>query len=184
MKKSVFGLANNKEHADRIVNRLQQSGFSNSDISILFSDKEGRYGSFDGNKTKQGTLETQKSSKAPEGAASGATIGGIIGGSLGLLAGIGSLAIPGLGAFVAAGPIMGALSGSAIGGALGLLAGALVGMGIPEYEAKKYESSLKAGNVLICVHTNDIKQIDQAKEILQKEGAKDISSSRETAGSR
>ena len=128
---------------------------------------------------KKGNLTTEKHTKAPEGGVTGATTGGILGGSLGLLAGIGALAIPGLGPFIAAGPIMGALSGSAVGGSLGLLIGALIGSGIPEYEAKKYETGLKAGNILISVHTDTDEEIKQANDIFKKEGAKDISSSSE-----
>lgn len=128
---------------------------------------------------KKGSLTTEKHTKAPEGGVTGATAGGILGGSLGLLAGIGALAIPGLGAFIAAGPIMAALSGSAIGGGLGLLIGALVGAGIPEYEAKQYEKGLKEGMILISVHAENDEEIKLATDIMKKEGAKDISSSRE-----
>lgn len=198
MSKVVFGLADNSEHADRIVQRLQDAGFAYSDISVLFSDNQNKFRrerveDFHGEEVvvdetrtpgKKGTLGTEKHTKAPEGAATGATAGGIIGGSLGLLAGIGSLAIPGLGPFIAAGPIIAALSGSAVGGALGLLVGSLVGLGIPEYEAKKYESQLKQGFVLISINANDSKQIDRAKDVLQKEGAHDIACSSEKAGSR
>lgn len=194
MKKVLFALANSEEHAQRIVKRLQQAAFDNEDISFLMSDKEGklrqeRSNDFDlyeekAQKSKKGTLGHEKHTKAPEGSMTGGITGGIIGGSLGLLAGIGSLAIPGLGMFIAAGPIVGALSGSGIGGAVGLLVGAMIGLGIPEYEAKKYESKLKTGHVLICVHANDSKQIDIAKEILQNEGATDISTSKEKAGTK
>lgn len=133
---------------------------------------------------KKGSLGHEKHTKAPEGGVTGATAGGILGGSLGLLAGIGALAIPGMGPFIAAGPIMAALSGSAIGGSLGLLIGSLVGLGIPEYEAKKYEKGLKSGQVLIAVHTTSSDEVDRAKEILKKEGAKDIASSTEKTGIR
>ena len=133
---------------------------------------------------KNGTLTTEKHSKAPEGGVTGAATGGILGGSLGLLAGMGALAIPGLGAFVAAGPIMAALSGSAVGGGAGLLIGALIGAGIPEYEAKKYEAGLKEGNILISVHTDNDDHVKRASEIMKKEGAKDISSISEKAQSR
>ena len=202
MKKAVFGLANNESHADRIVNRLQQNGFSFEDISVLYADREGkmqrsetvessdftRESSISEERQfknpKKGTLGTEKHTKAPEGGVTGATAGGIIGGSLGLLAGIGSLAIPGLGVFIAAGPILAALSGSAVGGALGLLIGSLVGMGIPEYEAKKYETALESGHVLLCVQAMNSDMVEKAKDILKKEGAKDISTSSEKAGSR
>ena len=186
MKKAVFGLATSEEQARRIVDRLLAARFVNEDISILYPDRnrtpvtnargEVEYESAPRGK---GGLGTEKNTKAPEGAATGATAGGILGGSLGLLAGIGALAIPGVGPFIAAGPILAALSGSAVGGSLGLLIGALVGSGIPEYEAKKYEAGLKAGNILISVHTESGEDISRAQDILKKEGAKDISSSSE-----
>lgn len=183
MKKAVFGLANNETLADRIVNRLIDSGFLSEEISILYPDtnkkmtivNERGQVEFNRKNVKSGSLSTEKRTKAPEGGVAGATAGGILGGSLGLLAGIGALAIPGFGPFVAAGPIMAALSGSAVGGSLGLLIGALVGAGIPEYEAKKYETALKAGNILISVHTETDEEVKLAKDIMQKEGAKDIS---------
>lgn len=191
MTKAVFGLANNDEQARRIVDHLLSSGFSNEDISILYPDRnkdkirtnargEVEYEDTSTQKNrKKGTLITEKHTKAPEGGVTGAATGGILGGSLGLLAGIGALAIPGLGPFIAAGPIMAALSGSAVGGSLGLLIGALVGAGIPEYEAQKYEAGLKEGNILISVHTDNDEELKRANDILKKEGAKDISSTRE-----
>ena len=191
MNKAVFGLAINDEQARRIVDRLLSSGFSNEDISILYPDwnknklrtnARGDVESVESSTERdmnKGHLATEKHSKAPEGGVVGATTGGVLGGSLGLLAGIGALAIPGLGPFIAAGPIMAALSGSAVGGSLGLLIGALLGSGIPEYEAKKYEAGLKEGNILISVHTNSNEEIDRANEIMKKEGAKDISSTSE-----
>lgn len=190
MKKAVFCLADNKDHADRIVHRLQEMNFRNEDISVLMSDNENRVvrrepGLADENRTnRKGRLATENTTKAPEGAAAGATIGGIIGGSLGLLAGIGSLAIPGVGPFIAAGPIMAALSGSGIGGALGLLVGSLVGLGLPEYEAKKYEDALGKGHILICAHAANTEQVERAKDVFNKEGGKDISTSSEKTGSR
>ncbi len=191
MTKAIFGLATNDEQADRIVDRLLSSGFSNEDISILYPDRnkdrirtnERGDVEYEDSSTprnmKKGHLTTEKHSKAPEGGVTGAATGGVLGGSLGLLAGIGALAIPGLGPFIAAGPIMAALSGSAVGGSVGLLLGALIGSGIPEYEAKKYETGLKQGNILISVHTDNDEEIKRANEIMKKEGAKDISSTRE-----
>ncbi len=191
MTKAVFGLATNEEQARRIVDHLLSSRFSNEDISILYPDRnkdkirtnERGEVAYEDSSTqrpvKKGGITTEKHSKAPEGGVTGAATGGILGGSLGLLAGIGALAIPGLGPFIAAGPIMGALSGSAVGGSLGLLIGALVGSGIPEYEAKRYEAGLKEGNILISVHTDSDEEMKRANEIMKKEGAKDISSSRE-----
>lgn len=193
MTKALFGLVNNLEQAQRIVDRLISSGFSNDDISILSPDKSqqkptgtGRIEDVPGTTKgrKKDTLGTEKHTKAPEGGVTGATAGGILGGSLGLLAGIGALAIPGLGPFIAAGPLLGALSGSGIGGGVGLVIGALVGSGIPEYEAKKYENGLKAGNILLCVHTEDSNDLDRAKDIFKREGAKDISTSSEKTKAR
>lgn len=195
MTKAIFGLATNEEQARRIVDRLLSSGFSNEDISVLYPDRNRdqlrtsqRGDEYEESPTprnvKKGTLTTEKHSKAPEGGVTGATTGGILGGSLGLLAGIGALAIPGLGPFIAAGPIMAALSGSAVGGSLGLLIGVLIGSGIPEYEAKKYEAGLKAGNILISVHTDNDEELKRANEIMKKEGAKDISSTSEKTKSR
>jgi len=186
MERAIFCLAKNADHADRIVKGLLEVGFNNEDISVLLSDKEGKLQGNLKNREertqKKGTLAHEKHTKAPEGGVTGATAGGIIGGSIGLLAGVGSLAIPGLGILIAAGPLLGALSGSAVGGALGLLIGTLVGMGIPEYEAKKYESQLKSGGVLICLHVKDGREADLAKETLKNLGAKDISTSIEKAG--
>lgn len=193
MTKAVFGLANNEEQARRIVDHLLADEFTNEDISILYPDRnknksktsEWRDEKFSKESSpKKGHLATEKHSKAPEGGVTGAATGGILGGSLGLLAGIGALAIPGAGPFIAAGPIMAALSGSAVGGSLGLLIGTLVGSGIPEYEAKKYEAGLKEGNILISVHTDSQDEINRAKEILKNEGAKEISSSSEKTTSR
>ena len=187
MTKAVFGLAQNEEQARRIVDRLLSSGFSSEDISILYPDRnkdkirtnERGEVEYEDSQRKKGNLTTEKHSKAPEGGVAGAATGGILGGSLGLLAGIGGLAIPGLGAFIAAGPIMAALSGSAVGGGVGLLVGALIGSGIPEYEAKKYEAGLKEGHILISIHADNDDEIHKANEILKKEGAKDISSTSE-----
>ena len=193
-RKDVYCLANNENQAEHIISRLVSNGFTNEDISILCPDKSRRNakttGEWDSNfegpqaRARGGDLSTEKHTKAPEGATTGATAGGVLGGTLGLLAGIGALAIPGLGPFIAAGPIMAALSGSAVGGGLGLLVGALVGAGIPEYEAKKYEDALKAGNCLICVRTENSDEINRATEIMEKEGGRDISSKREKAKSR
>lgn len=202
MAKAVFGIANSREQADRIVARLQQEGFQKDNISVLFNDRQGDFVKQEGSTLdakEQANLDHNpdnyrdynqdsnkkdlghvNSTKAPEGGVVGATAGGLIGGSLGLLAGIGALAIPGLGAFVAAGPIVAALSGLGVGGALGMLTGALVGMGIPEYEAKKYESHLNKGGTLISISTDTSANTNRAKEILKQEGAHDISSSQET----
>jgi hypothetical protein len=169
MSQAVYGIANTQQQANAIVERLQTTGFLNDDISVLFPDKEG---------TRD--FAHEKNTKAPEGAAAGGVAGLGVGGAVGLLAGLGALAIPGVGPFIAAGPIMGALSGAAVGGAAGGIIGGLVGMGIPEYEAKQYEGKVRAGNILISVHTEDSKSRSRAKEILESSGAKDISSSGES----
>ena len=168
--KAVFGIAKSEAQAARIVGDLKSSGFLEGDISVLFPDKEG---------TRD--FAHEKGTKMPEGAATGAATGGVLGGTVGLLAGIGALAIPGLGPFIAAGPIMAALSGAAAGAAAGGLTGALVGLGIPEYEAKQYESKVKGGNVLISVHTDDSTQRSRAKEIFERNKAEDIATAGEAS---
>jgi hypothetical protein len=168
MAQAVFGLAKSEAHAITIVEQLKAAGFSSNDISVLFPDKTG---------TRD--FATEHHTKAPEGAAAGAGTGGVLGGALGWLAGIGALAIPGLGPFIAAGPIMAALSGAAAGAALGGIAGALIGLGIPEYEAKRYEGKIKEGNVLISVHTDDRTERSRAKQILEQAGAEDVADTAE-----
>ena len=160
MEKAVFGIAKTEDQAVNIANQLKAAGFSESDISVLFPDKTG---------TRD--FAHEQHTKAPEGAATGAGTGAVLGGALGWMVGIGALAIPGLGVFIAAGPIMAALAGAAAGG----LTGALVGMGIPEFEAKRYEGKVKDGNILLSVHTEDSKERDRAKKILEAGGAVDIS---------
>jgi uncharacterized membrane protein len=163
-KTSVFGIVKSHSQAEQVVEGLQDSGFPVSEISVLLPDKDGKH-----------DIGHVKATKAPEGATTGATTGGVTGGVLGLLAGIGALAIPGVGPFIAAGPIMAALSGAAIGATTGGVVGALVGMGIPEVEAKRYEGKLKSGNYLIAVHVRDGEEKDRAKEIFKSAGAEDIS---------
>lgn len=162
-KKSVFCLATSRDQADRIVTRLKDENFSNNDISVLFPDKE-----------TSRDFAHEKNTKAPEGAVAGAGTGGVIGGVVGWIVGIGTLAIPGVGPFIAAGPIMAALSGAAIGAAAGGIAGGLIGLGIPEIEAKRYEGKVKAGNLLISVHTESSEEINNAKDIFTEGGAQDI----------
>lgn len=161
--KAVIGLASSETQAASIVGELQRAGFANNDISVLFPDKKG---------TRD--FAHEQNTKAPEGAVAGASAGGALGGTLGLLAGIGALAIPGVGPLIAAGPIMAALSGAAAGAAVGGLTGALIGMGIPEIEAKQYEGKIKGGNVLLSVHTDDGDQRARAKKILEAGGAVDV----------
>jgi hypothetical protein len=161
--KSVFCIATNRDQADRIVDRLKDTGFSNNDISVLFPDKD---------TTRD--FAHEKNTKAPEGIATGAGTGGVVGGALGWLAGIGALAIPGAGPFIAAGPILAALSGAAVGATVGGIAGGLIGMGIPELEAKRYEGKIKAGNILLSVHTENAEEIKAAEKIFRNAGAQDI----------
>jgi hypothetical protein len=167
-KKSVFCIATSSAQANQIVDSLRAEGFANNDISALFPDKEG---------TRD--FAHEKGTKAPEGAATGAGSGAVLGGALGWLAGIGALAIPGVGPFVAAGPIAAALSGAAIGGTVGGIAGALIGMGIPEYEAKRYEGKIKEGGILISVHADDSDEITRAKNIFERNNAHDIATAGE-----
>ncbi|MCD2448817.1 complement resistance protein TraT [Methylicorpusculum oleiharenae] len=170
MSKAVFCIAQNTGQAESIVNDLNAAGFSHSDISVLFSDKSSTQ-----------DFAHEKNTKAPEGAALGGTVGFGTGAVLGLLAGIGALAIPGVGPFIAAGPIMGALSGAAVGAATGSLAGGLIGLGIPEYEAKRYEGKVAGGNALISVHTTSSEAVDKAKKIFELAHAEDISSTGEAS---
>jgi hypothetical protein len=167
---AVFGIYKNSVQAEQAVDRISAAGFSNNDISVLLPDTQS---------SKE--FAHEKNTKAPEGAAAGVTTGGAIGGTLGLLAGMGALAIPGLGPFIAAGPIMAGLAGLGVGGAVGGLVGVLVGMGIPEYEAKRYEGRVKNGGVLLSVHCDTSDEITKAKDLLVETGAEDISSAGEKA---
>jgi hypothetical protein len=165
---AVFGIYASSIQAEQAVDRLLAAGFADNDVSVLLPDSQS---------TKE--FAHEKNTKAPEGTTTGVTAGGVIGGTLGLLAGIGTLAIPGVGPFIAAGPIMGALAGLGVGGAVGGLVGALVGMGIPEYEAKRYEGHIKKGGVLLSVHTRSSELVSTAKDVLQTTGAQDIASTSE-----
>lgn len=163
MKKSVIGIVETQIQAERIVDELQQRGVPSSDVSVLFPDKRG---------TKD--FAHEHNTKAPEGAVAGVGAGGVIGGTLGLLAGIGALAIPGVGPLIAAGPLMATLSGAAAGAAVGGIAGGLIGLGVPEYEAKTYEGKIRSGNILIAVHTDDGDTEKRTKQIFEANGAHDI----------
>jgi hypothetical protein len=167
---AVFGIYRSDALAEQAVDRLRAAGFSNDDISVLMEDSRS---------TRE--FAHEKNTKAPEGTATGATTGGVIGGALGMLAGIGALAIPGVGPFIAAGPIMATLAGIGAGGAVGGLIGALVGMGIPEFEAKRYEGQIKEGGVLLSVHCDTSDEIKRAKELLKNTGAQDIASTGESS---
>src|SRR6188508_3515123 len=164
-KTAVFGLYPSVERAESAVDALVSGRFSNADVSVLLPDQQ-----------SSEEFAHEKNTKAPEGTTAGVAAGGTIGGTLGLLAGIGALAIPGVGPLIAAGPLMAALAGAGAGGALGGLVGALVGMGIPEYEAKRYEGHVKDGGILLSVHCDDSDWVGRAKAILERTGAHDISS--------
>ncbi len=169
--KAVLGIYQSRSQVERAVDILRADGFSSSDISVLMPDSSG----------SQDFAHT-KGTKAPEGAATGASAGAVIGGTLGVLVGIGALAIPGVGPFIAAGPIMAAMAGAGVGGAVGGVTGALIGFGIPEYEAKRYEGFIKGGGILLSVHADTPEEVLRAKKCLQTTGAKDISSTGEAKG--
>jgi Protein of unknown function (DUF3341) len=168
--KSVFGIYSSRSGVENAVSTLKDSGFQHSDVSVLLPENLGNR-----------EIATEKNTKAPEGATTGAGSGAVIGGTLGWLVGIGALAIPGLGPFIAAGPIMAALAGVGVGGAVGGVTGALVGMGIPEFEAKRYEGRLQKGGILVSVHCDTSEEVKRAKDILQRTGAEDISSAGEAS---
>ena len=167
---AVFGIYPSPDRAEHAVDILIAAGFQSADISVLLTDT-----------SSTRDFAHTKDTKAPEGTTAGVTTGGLIGGTLGVLAGIGALAIPGVGPLIAAGPIMAGLAGLGVGGAVGGLVGALVGMGIPEYEAKRYEGRVKDGGTLLSVHCNTSAQIDRAKDLLKSSGAEDIASTGESA---
>ena len=169
-KTSVLGIYSTRTAVENVADTLIRSGFPASAISVLLPENLGPQ-----------SFATEKSTKAPEGAATGAAGGAVLGGGLGLLVGIGALAIPGLGPFIAAGPIMAALAGMGVGGAVGGVTGALIGLGIPEYEAKRYEGRLQKGGILVSVHCNTSAEIQRAKDLLRGTGAEDISSTGESA---
>jgi len=162
-KTSVVCITKSRVQTERILERLNAAGFAYSEISVLMPETDSRH-----------DIGHVKATKAPEGTATGAASGGVAGGVLGLLAGIGALAIPGVGPFIAAGPILAALSGAAVGAATGGIVGGLIGLGIPEIEAKIYEEKLKTGNYLVSVHAHDGKEVDRAKQIYKSENAEDI----------
>jgi len=166
---AVFGIYPTAEQAERAVDTIIAAGFRTDDISVLLPDNRS---------TKE--FAHEKETKAPEGTTAGVTAGGVIGGTLGVLAGVGALAIPGVGPFIAAGPIVAGLAGLGVGGAVGGLVGALVGMGIPEYEAKRYEGRVKGGGALLSVHCDTSDEVARAKDLLKSTGAQDIASSKES----
>src|SRR6202795_4550239 len=168
--KAVFGIYPSYTAVESGVDGLKAAGFSNRDISVLFPQSAG---------TKE--FAHEKGTKAPEGATAGAGTGVVLGGAMGWLMGVGALAIPGLGPFIAAGPIMATLAGAGVGGAVGGVTGALIGMGIPEYEAKRYEGRVKDGGILISIHCENSEWIKRAKQTLEATGAQDISATREAS---
>lgn len=168
MATAIYCIAQSNEQAGDIVTQLRSAGVRDQDISVLFPDKQGTT-----------TFAHEHNTKAPEGAATGAGVGGVTGGVLGLLAGIGALAIPGVGPLIAAGPIMAALSGAAVGATVGGIGGALIGMGIPEFEAKRYEESVKGGNILMSAHSENSEMTSRIKDIFKTAGAKDITTASE-----
>ncbi len=165
---AVFGICRDRMHAEQVVDEFLASGFRPEDISVLLPENQG---------TKD--FAAEKHTKAPEGVTTGAGTGAVVGGTLGLLAGVGALAIPGLGPFIAAGPIMGALAGIGTGGVVGGIIGALIGMGIPEYEAKRYEGMIREGKVLVSVHCDNSDWVGRAKDVMERAGAEDIASANE-----
>jgi len=165
---AAFGIFSDRERVEAAINALRDEGYRNTDISVLYPENVG---------TKD--FAHQKNTKAPEGVTAGAGTGLVVGGALGWLAGIGAIAIPGIGPFLAAGPIMAALAGAGVGGAVGGVVGALVGMGIPEYEAKRYEGRIKSGGILLSVHCDNSEWTRKAKDILIHNGGEDVSSTGE-----
>ncbi|MFT3696377.1 MAG: hypothetical protein QM831_24770 [Kofleriaceae bacterium] len=166
---AVFGLFNTRGQVEQAIDTLRAAGFRPADMSALLPD----WGS-------TSEIAHEKHTKAPEGAAAGAATGGIAGGTLGLLVGLGALAIPGLGPLIAAGPIVAALAGAGAGGAVGTLIGSLIGMGIPEYEAKRYESFLNQGGAILAVHADNSEWAKKAKQILDACGGRGIDTRHET----
>lgn len=165
---AVFGIYPSLTSVEIGIDELKSAGFRKTDISVLLPESAGNR-----------DLAHEKSTKAPEGASTGAATGLVLGGALGWLMGIGALTAPGVGPFIAAGPIISALAGAGVGGAVGGIAGALVGMGIPEYEAKRYEGQVKDGGILLSVHSDNYDWSKRAKEILKSTGAQDIASTGE-----
>jgi hypothetical protein len=161
---AVFGICPSYRNTEIAVDYLRAQGFRNTDISVLLPENVGSK-----------DLGHVAASKAPEGATTGAASGAVVGGALGWLAGLGTLAIPGIGPLLAAGPIVAALAGVGAGGAVGGVVGALIGFGIPEYEAKRYEGRVKKGGILLSVHCDNSEWADKAEKILQGAGAEDVS---------
>ena len=169
-KTSVFGIYATRSDAENAADALIKGGFATSDISVLLPENLGPR-----------SIGTEKSTKLPEGATTGAGTGAVLGGALGLLAGIGTLAIPGVGPLIAAGPIMAALAGVGVGGTVGGVVGGLIGLGVPEYEAKRYEGRIQKGGILLSVHCATSNEVSLAKDVMKRTGADDISSTGESS---
>lgn len=169
MKKAVMCIVKTPNQIEVILGQLQSAGFPSHDISVLYPNTEA---------TRD--LSPEQGNQAPEGAVAGAGAGGLYGGALGLLVGIGSLAIPGIGPFIAAGPILGAISGVAAGATVGGVAGALIGMGLPEHEARNYDGKIKGGNILISVHTENAIEQKRAEALFTAAQADNICSTGES----
>jgi len=167
---AVYGLYKNRSNVEEAVEALKHGSFRNTDISVLFPENQGSK-----------DFAHEKNTKAPEGAVTGGGSGALIGGALGWLAGIGLLAIPGIGPFIAAGPIMAMLAGVGVGGTVGTIVGALIGMGMPEYEAKRYEGRIREGGILLSVHCDSSAWVKRAKELLKNTGAEDVASAGEAS---
>jgi hypothetical protein len=168
---AVYGIYSSRQHAEEAIESMRAAGFRVEDISVMLPDN---LGSKD--------FGHERHTKAPEAATAGAAAAGVLGGALGWLIGIGALAIPGVGPFIAAGPIMSALAGLGAGTVLGGLSGALVGLGIPEYEAKRYEGRIRSGGVLLSVHCSDDHWVTRAKEMLKHTGGDDIAAAHVAKG--
>ncbi len=169
-KTAVFCISKSRAHTERIIDRLHLTGFPHSEISVLMPETDSRH-----------DIGHVKTTKAPEGTATGAAAGGVAGGVIGLLAGIGALAIPGVGPLIAAGPILAALSGAAVGATTGGVVGGLIGLGMPEIEAKIYEGKLKTGNYLISVHAHNSDEVDRAEAVYKAQDAEDITTTHQDA---
>jgi hypothetical protein len=169
-KTAAFAIYSTRAGAEQAANALINAGFTSGDISVLLPENLGNH-----------EIGTEKATKAPEGATAGAGTGAVLGGALGLLAGIGALAIPGVGPLIAAGPIMATLAGMGVGGTVGGLTGALVGAGIPEFEAKRYEGIIQKGGILLSCHCSTSDEVTRAKNILKGTGGEDIATTGEAS---
>jgi hypothetical protein len=167
---AAYGLYKDRRSVEEAVESLKRIGFRNTDISVLFPENSGSK-----------DFAHKKNTKAPEGAVVGGGSGALVGGVLGWVAGIGLLAIPGVGPFIAAGPIMALLAGVGVGGAVGAMVGSLIGMGMPEYEAKRYKGRIRGGGILFSAHCDSSEWVTRAKDLLKQTGAEGIASAAEAS---